>query len=85
MKADADGKCSFDGIPYGLVRVQVLADGFQTFGEDYEIDKPKVEITVKLKRPEEQYSIYSDKNNTKKDDVPKDGSGAQNSSQPNPK
>ncbi len=25
LKADADGKCSYDGIPYGLVRVQVLA------------------------------------------------------------
>jgi len=31
--------------------VQVLAPGFQTFGEDYEIGKPELEITVKLKRP----------------------------------
>ena len=77
LKANADGQCSYDGVPYGKVRVQVLAPGFETFGQDYDIDKPTVEITVKLKRPQEQYSIYSDQQNTKKDDAPKDGSGAQ--------
>jgi len=44
--------------PYGPLRVQVLAPGFQTFGEDYEIGKPELEITVKLKRPRGQYSLY---------------------------
>jgi len=36
----------------------VLAPGFQTFGEDYQIDKAEMLITVKLKRPGGQYSIY---------------------------
>ncbi len=35
LKTDVDGKTSFDGVPYGKLRVQVLASGFQTFGEDY--------------------------------------------------
>src|SRR5271169_3212310 len=39
IKTDADGKASFDGVPYGKLRVQVLANGFQTFGEDYAVDK----------------------------------------------
>ena len=60
IKTDADGKASFDGVPYGKLRVQVLATGFQTFGDDYAIDKPTVEITVKMKRPQGQYSIYED-------------------------
>ena len=60
IKTDADGKASFDGVPYGKLRVQVLAQGFQTFGDDYAIDKPTVEITVKMKRPQGQYSIYED-------------------------
>src|SRR5580698_3299648 len=34
LKTDADGKASFDGIPYGKLRVQVLIQGFQTFGGD---------------------------------------------------
>jgi hypothetical protein len=68
LKTDADGKTSFDGIPYGKLRVQVLASGFQTFGEDYEIDRVKMEFTVKLKRPQGQYSIYQDHPADKKDD-----------------
>src|SRR6266849_1360343 len=58
LKTDADGKTSFDGAPYGKLRIQVLAPGFQTFGADYEINKPTLEITVKMKRPAGQYSIY---------------------------
>lgn len=61
LKTDPDGKTNYDGIPYGVLRVQVLAHGFQTFGEDYTVDKPKMEITIKLKRPQEQYSIYDDR------------------------
>jgi hypothetical protein len=72
LKTDIDGKTSFDGIPYGKLRVQVLASGFQTFGEDYDIDKAKLDFTIKLKRPQGQYSIYQDhpeeKNGDKKDD-----------------
>ena len=60
LKTDSEGKASFDGVPYGKLRVQVLAPGFQTFGEDYDINKPEMEITVKLKRPQGQYSIYED-------------------------
>ena len=60
LKTDPQGKTSFDGIPFGKLRVQVLAHGFQTYGEDFDIDKAKVEITVKLKRPQGQFSIYED-------------------------
>jgi hypothetical protein len=68
LKTDADGKTSFDGIPYGLLRVQVLASGFQTFGEDYDVDRGKMNFTIRLKRPQGQYSIYQDHPEEKKDD-----------------
>jgi hypothetical protein len=58
LKTDDEGKASYDGIPYGKLRVQVLAKGLQTYGEDYDVNQPTMEITVKLKRPEGQYSIY---------------------------
>jgi hypothetical protein len=60
LKTDPDGKANFDGVPYGPLRVQVLARGFQTYGEDFDIQKDKTEITIKLKRPQGQYSIYDD-------------------------
>jgi hypothetical protein len=68
LKTDAEGKASFEGIPYGKLRVQVLAPGFQTFGGDYDVSQPTVEITIKMKRPEGQYSIYEDHVSDKKDD-----------------
>jgi|SRR5580700_3092378 hypothetical protein len=68
LKTDNDGRTNIDGIPYGPLRVQVLAQGFQTFGEDYEINKPELEITVKLKRPGGQYSSYEDHGDAKKAD-----------------
>jgi hypothetical protein len=58
LKTDNEGKTHFDGIPYGPIRVQVIASGFQTFGDDYEINQADQVITVRLKRPQGQYSIY---------------------------
>jgi hypothetical protein len=58
VKTNEDGETSFDGVPYGKVRVQVLMPGFQTFGQDYEINQPEQQITIRLKRPQKQYSIY---------------------------
>jgi hypothetical protein len=76
LKTDPDGKTSFDGIPYGKLRVQVLASGFQTFGDDYDVNQAKMDLTIKLKRPQGQYSIYHDhpeeKKNDQKDDKKND-------------
>jgi hypothetical protein len=58
LKTDNDGKTHFDGIPYGNWQIQVFAPGFQTFGEDYAINQATQEITIRLKRPQGQYSIY---------------------------
>ena len=68
LKTDNEGRTNIDGIPYGPLRVQVLAPGFQTFGEDYQIDKPEMLITVKLKRPGGQYSVYESHGDAKKAD-----------------
>jgi hypothetical protein len=58
LKTDLEGKASFDGVPYGVLRVQVLAPGFQTFGQDYNVKQSDVSVTIKLNRPEGQYSVY---------------------------
>jgi hypothetical protein len=68
LKTDSEGKSSFDGVPYGKLRVQVLAQGFQTFGEDYDVNQAKMDLTIKLKRPQGQYSVYEDHPSEKKDE-----------------
>jgi Carboxypeptidase regulatory-like domain len=67
LKTDPDGKANYDGVPYGKMRIQVLASGFQTFGNDYDIGQPSLDITIKLKRPDKQYSIYEDHPNEKQE------------------
>ena len=58
LKTDAEGKASYAGIPYGKLRIQVIAPGFQTYGEDHEINQPEHEFVIRLKRPQEQHTIY---------------------------
>jgi uncharacterized GH25 family protein len=58
LKTDAEGNADYNGIPYGKLRIQVIATGFQTYGQDYEINQQEQQITIKLQRPKDQYSIY---------------------------
>jgi hypothetical protein len=61
VKTDPEGRATIDIIPTGsLVRVQVIASGFATFAEDYQIDQPSHEIAVAMLRPQEQVSSYTD-------------------------
>jgi hypothetical protein len=58
LKTHEDGKAQIGGIPFGKIRVQVIARGLRTFGEDYEINQPSHEITIKMQKPQEQITIY---------------------------
>ncbi len=58
LKTHDDGKAEATGLPYGKVRIQVIAHGFRTYGEDFDLGQPVTEITIKLQKPAEQYSIY---------------------------
>ncbi len=59
LKTDLEGKTKLDVIPIGsTVRLQVIANGFQTFGNDYIANADAKSITIKMERPHSQYSIY---------------------------
>lgn len=61
VQTDPDGKAVIDIIPTGsTVRVQVIADGFSTFGQDYLIDQSSKEIAISMLRPQAQISAYED-------------------------
>jgi len=60
LKTNEEGKAVIEVIPVGdTVTLQVIATGFQTFGKDYKIDTDSKDITVRLKRPQGQYSVYT--------------------------
>ncbi len=68
LKTDLEGKTETEGVPYGKLRIQVLVHGFQTFGQDYEINQPNMDIAIRLKRPQQQFTIYDRPANGNQDD-----------------
>jgi hypothetical protein len=59
LKTNEDGKAVIEVIPIGYtVRLQIIADGYQTFGDDYQITTATRNIEIKMKHPPRQYSIY---------------------------
>jgi hypothetical protein len=65
LKTNEDGKTVIDVLPLGdSVRLQVIARGYQTYGEDYKVDKADMGIEIRMKRPGEQYSIYKSHDNS---------------------
>jgi 5-hydroxyisourate hydrolase-like protein (transthyretin family) len=71
LKTNQDGKAMIDVIPIGdTVRMQIIAKGFQTYGQDYKIDKPQITMEVRMKRPGGQYSIYNKKGESSKSGNP---------------
>jgi hypothetical protein len=61
LKTHPDGKAVIDVIPTGSsVRIQVIADGFATFAEDYQVNEADRKIVIAMIRPREQVSTYTD-------------------------
>ncbi len=61
VKTNDDGKATIDVIAIGsAVDVQVIADGFATYAQQYQVSQPKQDIQVKMVRPQAQISAYED-------------------------
>ncbi len=61
VKTDPDGKASMDVITTGSkVLVQVIANGYATYADEFQVDEASREIRVALLRPREQISAYED-------------------------
>lgn len=72
LKTNEDGKSLIDILPIGAtMRLQIIAKGYQTYGQDYKIEKAAMNVDVRMKRPARQYSIYEkhdQSSDSKKDD-----------------
>jgi len=79
LKTNNEGLIEDQGVPYGKLRIQVIARGFQTFGQDYDVNQPEMEIAIRLKRPAGQFTIYDQTTKTTKDDgSPQQGTPVEN-------
>ena len=58
MRTNQEGIAKVPEIPQGTILIQVIATGYQTFGQTFEVDEPEKTIEVKLNSPQEQYSAH---------------------------
>ncbi len=57
-RTNQEGIAKVPEIPQGKVRIQVIAKGYQTFGQVYEINQDQQTIEIKLNAPQPQYSSH---------------------------
>lgn len=61
LKTNSEGKATLTIVPLGSeVLVQVIAQGYRTFGKKYDVPTSKRSITIKMLPPEQQYSLYTE-------------------------
>jgi hypothetical protein len=55
VKTNQEGIAHLPDVPLGRVLIQVVADGWKTYGHWYDITDPKQTITIHLDRPPKWY------------------------------
>jgi hypothetical protein len=58
MRTNQEGVAHIPSIPQGKIRIQVIAKGYQTFGNTFDVDEQEKTIEVKLNPPQPQYSAH---------------------------
>jgi hypothetical protein len=58
LRTNQEGEANIPEIPQGKIRIQVIAKGFQTYGELYEINEPEKNLNITLNPPQQQYSAH---------------------------
>lgn len=58
VRTNQEGIAKIPALPEGKVRIQVVALGYQTFGQTYDVQGDQQTIRVKLNPPQPQYSAH---------------------------
>lgn len=58
LHTDSNGMAQVQGFQPGIVLVQVIAKGFETYGQAFIMKHPNETVHVQLKPPRSQVTIY---------------------------
>ncbi len=58
VRTNQEGFVKIPELPQGKIRVQVIAKGYQTFGQDFDVTEAEKTIEIKLNPPQAQYSSH---------------------------
>src|SRR4051812_34509206 len=58
MRSNQEGIAKIPAIPQGKIRIQIVAKGYQTFGQVFDVADEDKTIVIKLNPPQAQYSAH---------------------------
>lgn len=58
LKTNQEGIAKVPPLPQGDILIQVIAKGYQTFGQTFDVNEPERTIEIKLNPPQPQYSAH---------------------------
>jgi len=58
LRTNQDGEAKIPSIPQGKILVQVIAKGYQTFGQTFDVNEDEKTLDVTLNPPQQQYSAH---------------------------
>lgn len=58
LRTNQEGMVKIPPIPQGTILVQVIAKGYQTFGQNFDVDQEEKTLDIKLNSPQPQYSAH---------------------------
>ena len=58
LRTNQEGVAKIPPIPQGKILVQVIAKGYQTFGNTFDVSEEEKTLEVKLNAPQPQYSSH---------------------------
>ncbi len=58
IRTNQEGVAAIPSIPQGRITIKVIAKGYQTFGDTFEVDEEERTVEVKLNPPQPQYSAH---------------------------
>ncbi len=58
LRTNEEGMASIPEIPQGKILIQIIAKGYQTFGQTFDISEDEKMVEIKLKPPQPQYSAH---------------------------
>jgi hypothetical protein len=58
LRTNQDGEAKVPEIPQGEIRIQVIAKGYQTFGQIFDVTEEEKTVDIQLNLPQQQYSSH---------------------------
>jgi len=58
LRTNQEGEAQVPSIPQGKIRVQIIAKGYQTFGQVYDVTEDAKTIDITLNPPQQQYTAH---------------------------